>query len=122
MNEKEIPANLLRLTPLLGVGAKALALDCEVLLGPNGPLPMAEVTHMRFAQLTVEILSAIRPGMIILPLFSVDYDAACAVEILEAMGFTGVVTVLAPELPKPRVVERELRSLCPGMRLTLISP
>ncbi len=122
MNTKEKPANLLRLTPLSGTGEKALALDCEVLLGPDGPLPMADVTHMRLAELTVEILSAIRPGLIILPLFSVTHDAASAVEMLQAMGFAGAVTVLAPELPKPRLVERELRSLGPDMRVTLISP
>jgi hypothetical protein len=101
---------------------RALALDCDTLLGSSGPLPVLGVTHLRFAELTAATLAALNPNLVILPLFAANFDAMTAIEALEALGYTGRLTILAPPLPKPKLVEKELRSLGPGARLTLISP
>ena len=108
--------------PIAIEGEQTVALDCEVFLGPGGPLPMTGVTHLALSDLTAQILSALAPSLIILPLFSSGHDAMTVIERLEDLGYGGRLTVLAPELPKPRLVERELRALGPGARLTLISP
>jgi hypothetical protein len=39
---------------------------------------------------------------------------------LQALGFGGAITVLSPRLPRPLLVEAELRALGPGHRLTLL--
>ena len=122
MDPKEKPAAPSRMTPIAMVGERAIAFDCLLFLGPGGPLPMTGVTHLRFADLSAALLAATNPSQIILPLFAAYYDAMSAVEMLEDLGYIGKLTVLAPDLPKPRLVERELRSLGPGTRLTLISP
>lgn len=108
--------------PLTVGGEKVMALDCEMLLGSDGPLPMTEVIHLRFADLTAALLAETGTTLILLPLIAPHYDAATAVERLQALGYAGKLTVLAPELPRPKLVERELRNLGPGTRLTLISP
>ena len=59
---------------------------------------------------------------IILPLFGSGYDASSAIDELERLKYAGRITVIAPSLPRPSLVERELRALGPGARLTLISP
>lgn len=100
----------------------AIACDCDMFFGPAGPLHMPGITHMRFEDLTAQVLTARQPGLIVLPLFSAGYDATAAVEQLEALGYRGRITVLAPPLPRPALVERELRALGPGARLVLISP
>ena len=119
MDPKHRPAPL---PPIEMEGERAVAFDCLPCLGPDGPVPMTGVTHLRFADLTAALLARMRPSLILLPLFSPGYDATTAIETLEALGYRGRLTILAPDLPKPRLVERELRNLGPGMRLTLISP
>lgn len=103
-------------------GEHCIACDCDMFFGPSGPLDLPGVTHMRFDDLTAKILSALQPGLIILPLFNGSQDAAGAVERLEELGYAGRITVLAPTLPRPGLVEHELRALGPGERLVLISP
>lgn len=110
------------LAPLSLDGEAVIACDCELFLGPNGPLPMQGVTHLKLEEITAQILSAIGPTQVILPLFTAQHDAAMAIELLEELGYRGRITVLAPALPKPRLVERELRALGPGLRLTLVTP
>jgi hypothetical protein len=97
-----------------------LALNCEIFLGPQGPLPMTGVTHLTLTQLDAALLRRLQPSHVILPLFTDDHDATTAIERLVELGYTGKVTVLAPKLPNPRLVERELASL--GLAVTLISP
>ena len=97
-----------------------LALDCALLLGPQGPLPMSGVIHLGLARLEAAALLRLQPTLIIMPLFTADHDATTAIERLVELGYCGRVTILAPQLPNPGLVERELRGL--GLRVTLISP
>ena len=122
MDLKERSATQAMILPPALTGEPAIAFDCGHFLGPSGPLPMIGVAHFSFAGLTPDLLAATSPSMILLPLFAASYDAVAAIERLQELGYTGKLTILAPELPKPRLVERELRNLGPGTRLTLISP
>ena len=106
--------------PVALQGDRVIALDCEFFLGKLGLLP--DVRHFRASDLSAALLAQYQPSLIIVPLFAAGFDATAAIEELEALGYGGKITVLAPELPKPRLVERELQSLGPGARLTLISP
>ncbi|MEO8245225.1 MAG: hypothetical protein ABI832_23370 [bacterium] len=103
-------------------GKVTLALDCDQVLGHSGPLPRQNIYHLRFSDLAAPLLAKLGPDLVILPLFASYYDANVAVEALQQLGYSGRITVLAPKLPRPRLVERELQVLGPGKRLTLISP
>ena len=103
-------------------GERFLALDCAQLIAPQGPILLEDVTHQRFADLTAEALLALAPSTVIMPLFAGAHDALSMVEALEAMGFRGRILVIAPPLPRPALVERELRSAGPGPRLMLVQP
>lgn len=108
--------------PFAQGGEGTLACDCEALLGPDGPMPLTGVTHVRFAGLTAALMDRLRPSHVIAPLFSPDHDATAVIERLGELGYSGRITILAPPLPRPALVERELRALGPGARLTLVSP
>lgn len=110
------------LTPMVLQDEVTLALDCALLLGEAGPFPIAGAIHLGFADLTAETMATHKPTLIIMPLFGTNHDATCAIELLESLTYQGRIVVLAPDLPKPRLVERELQSLGPGPRLTLICP
>ncbi|MEO6298829.1 MAG: hypothetical protein ABIV25_09010 [Paracoccaceae bacterium] len=99
-----------------------IAFDCQRLLDADGPLPLEGVLHRNFSDLGPELLSDLKPTRIILPLFSAEHDAMAVIEILEGLKFSGQITVIGPDLPRPRLVERELRAMGPGVRLSLISP
>ena len=101
---------------------RILAIDAKALLGLGGPLPTVGVAHHSYGELTLELLAKVQPTLVILPLFTAGHDALTVVEVLEKLGYQGRITVLAPSLPQPRLVERELRRAGPGARLTLISP
>ena len=97
-----------------------MALNCELFLGPQGPLPMTGVTHLTLSRVDADLLQRLQPTLVIMPLFTADHDATTAIERLVELGYSGRITVLAPKLPNPRLVERELASL--GLSVTLISP
>ena len=97
---------------------RVLALDCEGLLETATAHPTACVTYRGFDELDAAML--VGPGLVIMPLFAGDTDATAMIERLVALGYQGKVAVLAPTLPNPRLVERELRGM--GLRVTVISP
>ncbi|NBZ86001.1 hypothetical protein GV832_00260 [Rhodobacteraceae bacterium CYK-10] len=74
------------------------------------------------SDLSAALLAELRPDRIVLPLFTGSCDAMTVVEQLEALRYAGKIVVIAPPLPKPTLVERELRGAGPGDRLTLVTP
>jgi hypothetical protein len=106
--------------PPVAAGEHVLALNCASLLGLPDSLAKTSLTHCLIADLTGAVLAGTPPDLVIMPLFWADQDAALAIERLIELGYRGKVAVLAPPLPNPRLVERELCGL--GLRVTLISP
>ena len=122
MDLNGIPADLGQSLPLTSLGGPVLAMDCAELFGPDGPLESTGLIHVSFTMLTADFLASVQPAWVIVPLFATTHDATTAIAQLAAIGYGGRIAVLAPPLPKPRLVEQELRALGPGARLVLISP
>jgi hypothetical protein len=53
-------------------------------------------------------------------LFGNQLDASDVIERLVRSGYRGSVTVVAPPLPDPRMVQRELESCGPSLTITLL--
>lgn len=101
---------------------RVLALDCDDLLEPRGPIPLPQAIHRASCDLSAALLAELCPERIVLPLFTGSCDAMSVIEQLEALRYAGKIVVIAPPLPKPALVERELRGAGPGDRLTLVTP
>ncbi|MBI1171453.1 hypothetical protein GC209_08640 [bacterium] len=71
--------------------------------------------------MTPELLAEIGPTAVLMPLISAEQDALIMIEALALLGFSGTILVLAPPLPNPELVERELRAVGPGLQLMLVS-
>lgn len=97
-----------------------LALNCDVLLGTPETVPNVGLTHSLYAELDADLLARTAPDLVIIPLFTADHDANAMIERLVALGYGGKVAVLAPPLPNPPLVERELGGL--GLQVTLVCP
>lgn len=118
MNDPYLPPTIAKRIALNG--EQVLTLNCQMMFGPTGPMPLADAVHLDLATLTAEVLRNVQPTLILCPLFTADFDATTAIERLLELGYSGRVTVLAPQLPNPQLVERELRGL--GLAVTLITP
>ena len=75
---------------------------------------------IQFSALEQKLVSSVSPTKVVVPLMARGFDAAEVVEQLATCGFRGSVWVLAPKLPNRRMVERELKSMAPGIQVELI--
>ena len=74
------------------------------------------------SELTETLLDKRRPGVVVTPLVSGTFDAMDVAEALYCAGYTGELVVIASDLPRPHLVERELRESAPGLCVTLSVP
>lgn len=73
-----------------------------------------------FTGLDAALLARTAPDVVLFPLIATGFDALHVIELLADLGFAGQACILAPTLPNRRMVEAELRSHGPGLRLILI--
>lgn len=66
------------------------------------------------------LLATMAPEKVICPLFAEDYDALVVAQILTKLGFGGTLVVVAPDLPNPRMVEREIRNQAGGIKVAVV--
>ena len=78
-----------------------------------------EIAGTAFADLNARLLAALRPDVVVSPLFGAEFDAGMVIERLDALGFRGRVRVLCPPLPSLQLVQAELAALAPGIDVTL---
>ena len=71
-------------------------------------------------KLDAVLLATMAPDKVICPLFSQDYDALVVAQILSKLGFGGTLVVVAPDLPNPRMVEREIRNQAGGIKVAVV--
>lgn len=77
--------------------------------------------HCQSQNLTPLFLSETGPDCLIFALFGPALDAYQMIALVMQLNYRGALLVIAPALGKPAMVERELRALGPGARLTLVS-
>ena len=66
------------------------------------------------------LLATMAPDKVICPLFAADYDALVVAQLLTKLGFGGTLVVVAPDLPNPRMVEREIRNQSGGLKVAVV--
>jgi hypothetical protein len=93
----------------------AVALGCALPDGVEGAtLPAPEA-------LDAVLLATLGATRVICPLFAAEFDALAVAARLAKIGFTGKLVVLAPTLPNPRMVEREIRHHGAGIQVQIVS-
>lgn len=93
----------------LGANATGLSHDAE-----------GAVHTAALPALTADLLALVRPDRVICALFGSTQDACAVIERLQALEYGGQITVISPALPRPKLVEAELRAMGPAQRLTLL--
>lgn len=100
---------------------------CRRILAVDGP-EIAVLAHRlpnrTVAQLTASIVltvAAKQPRAVAVALFGMSHDVLDLAEGLARIGYKGRVLALSPPLPNRRLVQRELASQVPGLRLRLVT-
>ena len=73
------------------------------------------------AKIDSVLLATMAPDKVICPLFADDYDALVVAQLLTKLGFGGTLVVVAPDLPNPRMVEREIRNQAGGLKVAIVA-
>ena len=111
-----------KIVPIAGPGERMLTFDCEAMIASPASADAPEILNFRAGDLSRALLDRLQPVHIVLPLFPPGGDVTLVIEELQRLGYGGRITILAPDLPRPRLVERELRAYGPGVRLTVLTP
>jgi hypothetical protein len=60
------------------------------------------------------------PRLVAAPLFWPEGDVIDTLRVLSLLGYPGPVRVVAPPLPRPEIVRRELRADAPGLDIEIV--
>lgn len=105
---------------------RAVATRCRHILAVDGPeiAGLAPRLPNRAKGSTAAVLAQVaarRPSAVAIALFGMTHDVLDLAEGLARAGYRGRVLALSPPLPNRRLVQRELASQVPGLRLRLIT-
>ncbi|MDB5661375.1 MAG: hypothetical protein JWS10_3990 [Cypionkella sp.] len=90
--------------------------------GEHAPISQdALIFTIPFAQLSAEELARVSPDTVVFPLFTANLDATVILTELKALGYRGRCLVLTPRLPKPHLIEAELRGCGGAMQIELLT-
>lgn len=104
------------------------ALSEAVFLSVGLPAPVAlafagtrKLQQIALRDLTAAHLAQYQIAMVACPLIAADADALAVAKALQKAGYTGMLSVISPRLPNTKMIEDELRTACPGVRINVIS-
>lgn len=100
---------------VLAVGAVAAATPLPA------ELAAAVRVHAVWSAVSAALLARVLPDAVIAPLCGEDFDVIDLAERLSAWGYGGCLLVVAPPLPDPELVLREIASACPGIAVRIVA-
>jgi len=82
---------------------------------PNGP----DAIFASFHDIGAELIHHANPDVVVSPLMGGLFDAIELAELLDTLGFEGRYVVLAPPLPCPDIIRRDIIGAAPGLQIEL---
>ncbi len=79
-----------------------------------------DITYLAFADVTADALARLRPEVILAPLVGPDFDCLDLAERLSGAGFHGRFRAVAPKVPDPALVRREIAERFPALDFDLL--
>lgn len=111
-----LPMEYRTATRILAVGA------AEEWTRGNSHLPRpGNISFVAFSDVTALLLEQLRPETVVSPALARAFDCIDLALRLSALEFRGSYRATAFGLPKPQVIEAEIRQLCPGLDFEIIT-
>ncbi|MEL6799257.1 MAG: hypothetical protein AAFO80_05220 [Pseudomonadota bacterium] len=87
----------------------------------GNPVPAsADLRFCNFVDLELEFLQLVCPEVILTPVVADQFDCADVALRLDTLGYTGSIRALGNGVPKPEMIEREIKALCPTLDFALV--
>ncbi|MEO0915824.1 MAG: hypothetical protein AAFY31_02410 [Pseudomonadota bacterium] len=83
-------------------------------------LPREGIVFLSFSDVTQETMDHLRPGLVVSPVLSNTFDCVDLAVQLYRVGFSGEYRAISTGLPKPEVIEREVRQMCTQLDFRII--
>lgn len=83
-------------------------------------LPTEGLAFIGFHEVTDVTLEYLQPAMVFSPVLAKAFDCIDLALTLHKLGFSGAYRALAVGLPKPVVIEREVRQMCPHLDFAIV--
>ena len=74
---------------------------------------------MEFHQITEDVIRQVGPETVMSPVLARDFDCIELATHLHNLGFEGNYHAVAKNLPKPKLIEREVAQLCPRLNFKI---
>ncbi|MBB4022168.1 MULTISPECIES: hypothetical protein [Actibacterium] len=90
---------------------------------PRWPLPdaTARLEPLPYTLLHAGLACAPGTSCIVSPLVAEHFDAMDLALQLHLADYRGTYLVVAPRVPRPEIIRRELRQICPGLDVEVIT-
>lgn len=83
-------------------------------------LPRDDMAFLAFRDLDEDTLAALRPAVVFSPLLAKTFDCIDLALLLSQLGYEGKYRAVSENVPKPEVIEREVRQLCPRLDFQIV--
>lgn len=89
----------------------------------GNPLPpKGDISFLAFHDVNEFALAVIQPSIIYSPVLARNFDCIELAMLLQNIGYTGIYRAVIQDLPKPELIEREVRQMCAGLRFEIVQP
>ena len=79
-----------------------------------------QISFLSIYEVSADTLEHLQPAMIYSPVLARRFDCIELAVLLEKCGFEGTYRAFATKLPKPEMIEREVRQMCPHFTFEII--
>ena len=86
----------------------------------RNPLPSENVAFVSFQDITDITLDHLAPSIIYSPVLAQRFDCIELAVLLHNLGFKGEYRAVARDLPKPDLIVREVRQICPRLSFQIV--
>ena len=83
-------------------------------------LPSEGLAFIGFHEVTNVTLDYLQPSVVFSPVLAKSFDCIDLAITLHKLGFPGEYRALAVGFPKPTVIEKEVRQLCPHLNFRIV--
>lgn len=83
-------------------------------------LPNGAVAFVGFRDVTSEMLNHLAPTVIVSPVLALSFDCIELATLLQHLGYTGSYRAVSNSLPKPELIEREVRQICAQLDFRIV--
>ncbi len=83
-------------------------------------LPTDGLAFVEFHDVTTTTLEFLQPSLVFSPVLARQFDCIDLAITLHKLGYSGEYRALAVGFPKPAVIEREVRQMCPHLNFKIV--